>query len=68
MADEQHCPNIEGCSLYPLLTLESSLRIWQTMFCRGRFERCARFELARSGQEVPLNLMPNGQRLQKPKP
>lgn len=64
--NEAHCPNIEGCALYPLLTLESSLRIWQTMFCRGRFERCARFEKSKAGQTVPAHLLPDGNHLRAP--
>jgi hypothetical protein len=60
MTDSAECPHLEGCSLYPLFNLETSLRVWQTLYCRGKFTKCARFQQSSGGGCVPPNLLPDG--------
>jgi hypothetical protein len=60
MSDSKDCPHIEGCSLYPLFSLQASLRVWQTMYCRGKFVKCARYLLSQEGRSVPPHLLPDG--------
>lgn len=64
MSDTETCPHMENCSNYPLFNLESSLRIWQTMYCRGKFTKCARFQRSSDGHAVPPHLLPDGTSLE----
>lgn len=57
------CPHIESCALFPKFTLTPVLHVWQTYYCRARFESCARFALAAQGQPVPATLLPNGREM-----
>ncbi len=57
------CSHIPGCELFPKFGLRGSLKVWQTFYCQGAFERCARYRLALAGGPVPPNLLPNGHEL-----
>lgn len=57
------CSNAAGCPLFPLFTLKASLAVWQVHYCDGQFENCERLKLAKAGQRVPPNLLPNGKSL-----
>lgn len=57
------CSHAATCPLFPLFTLKASLSVWQTHYCDGQFENCERLRLAKSGQRVPPNLLPNGRSL-----
>jgi hypothetical protein len=48
--------------MFPRFAAKDSLRVWQIHFCNGRFEECARLKLARAGEGVPKDLLPNGKR------
>lgn len=54
------CSHREGCPLFPLLN--SSLRGWRDYYCDSadRWHDCARYKLSRTGQLVPITLLPNG--------
>jgi hypothetical protein len=54
------CAHVTTCPMYALFTVKESLRVWQIHYCNGRFEGCARLKLARAGEGVPQNLLPNG--------
>lgn len=56
----ESCPHKDGCSLYPLLNLESSLRVWQTIYCDRGFEKCSRYQRSLSGENAPSHLLPDG--------
>jgi hypothetical protein len=57
------CPNTQGCPLFPLFRMKSSLGVWQTRYCEDAYETCARYVMAKSGVRVPPNLLPNGREL-----
>ena len=57
------CPHVTSCPLYRLFTVRDSLRVWQIHYCDGRFDQCERLRLARAGEGVPQNLLPNGKLL-----
>lgn len=63
MAD---CPRTANCPLFLAFTVKSSLKVWQGFFCQGKYETCARYSRATSGQPVPLQLLPNGRTLDVP--
>ena len=60
MSDSGRCPHLDGCSLYPLFNLETSLRVWQTFYCLGKFTKCARYQQSLEGRTVPPHLLPDG--------
>jgi hypothetical protein len=59
------CPKVTMCPLYPELEMQSALKIWQTLFCQtdSKFESCARFKMAASGQRPHPRMLPNGKQL-----
>lgn len=56
MAD---CPSLARCPIWE--HFKSDIKyVWIKNYCQGdKQERCARKLLARQGEEVPLNLLPN---------
>lgn len=58
------CPHIATCPMFALFTVKESLRVWQIHYCDGRYDNCARLKLARAGEAVPRELLPNGKRLE----
>ncbi len=60
---KRDCSHIPGCELFPKFALRGSLLVWQTFYCHGKFEECARFKRSLSGRPVPPNLLPNGREL-----
>jgi hypothetical protein len=61
-----NCPHIEGCSLYPLFNLETSLKVWQTIYCKGKYTKCARYryQISSEGRTVSPELLPDGTSLE----
>ncbi len=59
-----NCPHLEGCSLYPLFNLETSLKVWQTIYCKGKYTKCARYQISCEGRAVPPELLPDGTSLE----
>lgn len=57
------CPHLETCALFPKFSSTPVLNVWQTYYCRARFESCARFKLAAQGRPVPATLLPNGKEM-----
>ncbi len=57
------CPHVSSCELFPKFGLKGSLKVWQTFYCLGSFEACARYRLALEGRPAPPNLLPNGKEL-----
>jgi len=49
--------------LFPLISVNSALKVWKTFYCEGKYNNCARYNLSKSGQSVPVNLLPNGKSL-----
>jgi hypothetical protein len=59
------CPNKKDCALFPMFSQASFLSIWQTTYCDGDYERCARYRGSRAGDVIPDTLLPNGKQLVK---
>ena len=57
------CSHTTTCPLFPLISVNSALKVWKTFYCEGKYETCARYNLSHSGQSVPANLLPNGKTL-----
>lgn len=57
------CTHKDSCALFPVISLNSALQIWQTFYCDGKHETCQRFQRSAQGQKVPANLLPNGKLL-----
>lgn len=59
------CPHMSGCEMYRLFTYAGTLGAWKINYCTGDYARCQRYQRAVAGQQVPINLMPNGALLKK---
>jgi len=57
------CSHTTTCPLFPLISVNSALKVWKTFYCEGNYNNCARFNMSRSGKSVPANLLPNGKTL-----
>ena len=57
------CSHTTTCPLFPLISVNSALKVWKTFYCEGKYNNCARYNLSKSGQSVPVNLLPNGKSL-----
>jgi len=62
----QPCPRVPTCPLFAQFKVKSSLKVWQSFFCEGTFDRCERYKLAARSLPVALNLLPNGRLLDVP--
>lgn len=51
--------------MFALFNLAGTLSVWKTNYCEAQFERCHRYKTACAGQEVQVNLLPNGRLLRK---
>lgn len=60
------CPRVSTCPLFKQFSVKSSLKVWQGYYCEGDFGTCERWKLASRNQQVPLDLLPNGKRLNVP--
>lgn len=58
------CTHVDNCELFAQFALNPALRVWQVHYCDQEFKRCARFQLSLTGAAVPLNLLPNGSRVE----
>jgi hypothetical protein len=56
------CPHVASCELYQTFNLRGSAGIWNALYCRAGFERCARYKLAVEGRPIPA-MLPNGKEL-----
>jgi hypothetical protein len=57
------CTHKDSCALFPVISLSSALKIWQTFYCDGKFETCLRYQRSLKGEKVAPNLLPNGKEL-----
>ena len=60
------CPHTKSCNMYPLFSIQGLLEIWKVRFCQKGYERCERYKRSQAGEEVPPNLLPNGDVLELP--
>ena len=54
------CSHITSCELFVQFALNPALDIWKDSYCEGDYKTCVRFERSKSGQQIPLTLLPNG--------
>lgn len=57
------CSHTGNCSLFPMISVNSALKVWRTFYCEGKWHECARYKLSLEGKPVPPNLLPNGKLL-----
>ena len=57
------CSHKDSCAMFPIISLSSALKIWQTFYCDGQHETCLRYQRSLKGEKVPPNLLPNGKAL-----
>jgi hypothetical protein len=60
------CARVATCPLFKAFSMRSSLKVWQSYYCEGTFERCERWKLVAAGKPVPAALLPNGRLLEGP--
>ena len=51
--------------MYKLMTYAGTVGVWKSRYCTGPYESCARYQESLAGRIVPINLMPNGMKLNK---
>lgn len=61
------CTHCDHCELFPQFALNPALQVWQTHYCHGDYERCIRFQMSCRNETVPLNLLPNGTKVELPR-
>jgi len=49
-----------------LFQLQATLRTWQIRYCEADYVACERYRVAKNGEPVPLQLLPNGRMLPVP--
>jgi hypothetical protein len=54
------CPHTASCALARNISMREALRVWQSFYCEGAFDRCERYKLATAGRAIPDKLLPNG--------
>lgn len=58
------CTHANNCELYVRFAADPSIDVWRKHFCMGDFKKCARFQMSLKGISVPLELLPNGKKIE----
>jgi ankyrin repeat protein len=61
------CTHTEGCELFAQFALNPALQVWQSHYCQQDFKRCIRYQMSLRRESVPLNLLPNGSKVEIPR-
>ncbi len=61
------CTHCDQCELYTQFALNPALQVWQAHYCQGEHQRCVRFQMSLRKEAVPLNLLPNGSKVELPR-
>ena len=61
------CTHSSTCELYTQFALNPALQVWQLHYCQAEFQRCVRFQMSLRKELVPLNLLPNGSKVELPR-
>lgn len=61
------CTHCQSCELYAQFALNPALQLWQAHYCQGDHTRCVRFQMSLRKEPVPLNMLPNGTRVEIPR-
>lgn len=54
------CPQMDSCSMFPLLKLSGSLQSWKERYCSGDHQSCERYKRISKGLTVAPDMLPNG--------
>ncbi len=57
------CSRKDSCELFPLISINGALKIWQSFYCDGNYHTCIRYQLGLEGKPIPSSLLPNGKNL-----
>lgn len=57
------CSRKDNCELFPLISINGALKIWQSFYCDGNYHTCVRYQLGLEGKPIPISLLPNGKNL-----
>lgn len=57
------CSHKTSCGMFPVISLSSALKVWQTFYCDGDYKTCQRYQRSIAGEPVPSTLLPNGKSL-----
>jgi hypothetical protein len=60
------CPELLQCGLHRNFSMKEALRVWQSFYCEGVYDRCERYKLCTAGRAVPEKLLPNGRLVDAP--
>jgi ankyrin repeat protein len=58
------CSHTTTCELFVQFAMNPALDVWKSHFCEADFNRCARFQTAKTGRAVPITLLPNGKNVE----
>lgn len=61
------CTHCDSCELYAQFALNPALQVWQTHYCQGDHSRCVRYQMSLRKESVPLNMLPNGMKVEIPR-
>ena len=61
------CTHCQSCELYAQFALNPALQLWQAHYCQGDHTRCVRYQMSLRKESVPLNMLPNGTRVEIPR-
>ena len=60
------CPNVDRCSLFPILETEVRLRVCLETYCLDDFASCARYQFVQQHKRMPpAELLPTGGTLEQ---
>jgi len=63
MPGERRCPSLGGCPMLRAFEASGTAGVWKMNYCEADFSTCQRYQRKQRGEEVPTELMPNGQLL-----
>ncbi len=61
------CTHCNSCELYAQFALNPALQVWQKHYCQGEYSRCVRYQMSLRKESVPLNMLPNGMKVEIPR-
>lgn len=61
------CTHCDSCELFAQFALNPALQVWQAHYCQGEYQRCVRYQMSLRRETVPLNLLPNGTKVEIPR-
>ncbi|MDH4133581.1 MAG: ankyrin repeat domain-containing protein [Gammaproteobacteria bacterium] len=61
------CTHCDSCELYAQFALNPALQVWQVHYCQGDHSRCVRYQMSLKKEAIPLNMLPNGMKVEIPR-